>query len=101
MAMVGYLPSIDVLLTGGCVQNKNRDKAFNDAYQIELKEKMKDNWWQVRGEAADNPHGQGHIPFLIHIHIQKQVETVMPRKGQRPMLDPTCTYVEGVVGSIT
>lgn len=59
---------------------------------------MKDNWWQVRGEAAHNPHGQGHPPFLIHIHIQKQVETVMPRKGQRPMLDPTCTYVEGVGG---
>lgn len=30
-------------------------------------------------------------PSSTSTHIQ--VETVMPRKGQRPMLDPTCTYL--------
>ena len=39
--------------------------------------------------------GQAPSPsiFTLSQNKNKQVETVMPRKGQRPMLDPTCTYL--------
>lgn len=33
-----------------------RDKAFNDAYQVDLKQQMGDRWWQVRSDNNGHPN---------------------------------------------